>query len=84
MKSTVNFYNPKRGMFSVLLENGEYSIIELLDSSEITIGDEIVGELEYLGSTQLKNVTTGNTFSVMIQNVHCDEHQAIKRVLLKY
>ncbi|HMJ48399.1 MAG TPA: hypothetical protein VK498_13795 [Ferruginibacter sp.] len=82
MKSIVNFYNQQRGMFSVLLENGEYSVIELLDSNEITIGDEVAGELDVAGSAYLENITTGDTFSVIIQNVHCNEQQAQNRVLL--
>lgn len=82
MKSIVKFYNPQKGMFTVLLENGEYSVIELLDSNEITIGDEIAGELEVAGTADIENITTGDTFSVIIQNIRCNEQQAINRTSL--
>lgn len=69
-------------MFSVLLENGEYSVIELLDSNEISIGDEISGSLENAGAAELENTTTGEIFSVIIQNTNCSEQHAVNRIRL--
>ena len=82
MSNTVQFVNRTRGMFSVKLENGEYSVIEQVDTNEITVGDEIDGELDVTGSAEIENITTGDTFSVIIQNVNCSQHQAMNRVIL--
>ena len=82
MKGIVKFCNIQRGMFAIKLENGEYSVIELLDSNDVNIGDEISGDMDVAGSADIENLTTGDSFSVIVQNVHCSQQQALNRTAL--
>ncbi len=67
-RGTVLAVNNRKGMFIVEIENGEFAVFELLDSIEITVGDELQGDLCALGSGTLLHATQRKTFSVYGQS----------------
>src|SRR5438093_6038142 len=70
MKATVKVANPKRGMFGVETEDGEFVIFELLDSDEPEIGDVVSHpDFHSLGEEHYNNLTQGITISVLAQNI---------------
>lgn len=70
MKATVAVANLNRGMYAAQMENGEYVVFELLDSSEPEIGDEISHPDFYsMGGETFRNVTQDCSIDVYVQNV---------------
>lgn len=71
MKAIVKVVNPNRGMYAAEIdERGEYVIFELLDSSELEIGDVISHPNFYsMGSETFNNITQQCQIDVFVQNV---------------
>jgi hypothetical protein len=82
MEGTVIHLNHNRGMYSVELSDGSYSVFELLDTMEIDKGNIIVGDLDELGSCVLQNRTADESFEAMIQNVGLNLQMAQSRTFL--
>lgn len=60
--------NPGRATFIVEIDGGDFAVFELIDSVSISIGDEVQGNLEALGSEQLVHLTTRKAFSAFGQS----------------
>lgn len=70
MKAAITVTNSIRGMYAAQMENGEYVIFELLDSSEPEIGDEISHPDFYsMGEETFRNITQNCSIDVYVQNV---------------
>lgn len=54
--------NARRGMFIVKIENGDYSVFELLSGVNIAVGDKVRGDLHALGSEELYRLGSGERF----------------------
>jgi len=79
----VRAINPRRGMVGVWVEdqNG-YTIIEMLSSHEIELGDQMTWSDGYtMGGCQYRNVTKGWVAEVYVQN-HDVNAQNLKQQLL--
>lgn len=83
MQGSVVHLNHNRGMYSVELSDGSYSVFELLDSNEINAEDIISGTLDELGSCTLQNLTENENFEAMIQNVGLNSQIAQNRTFLR-
>lgn len=71
MNGIVTTINPVRGFAAIETDNG-LTVIEILEvSCLLSIGDEITGNLESLGTTILKNITQQELFRVCVQDCHC-------------
>ncbi len=82
MQGNIYHQNHPRGMYSVQLANGDYTVFELLDSMDLHSGDTITGDLDEVGDVRLANGSTGESFDAIIQNIHCSKTQALQRVNL--
>lgn len=62
--------NPRRGMVAIRTDDdGSYTIIELLSHFELSLGDKMVWKNDYgLGSETYRNLTTGESEEVYVQN----------------
>lgn len=70
MKATIAIVNSDRGIYAAQMENGEYVIFELLDSSGPDIGDKISHPDFYsMGGETFRNVTQKCSIDVYVQNV---------------
>ena len=77
MTGTIFHVNKERQMFSVITEIG-FVVFELIDTSELSINDIIEGDCTNCGLTALFNKTTGNKFSVFIEQIGATEVSAKK------
>lgn len=68
-------------MYAATLSDGSYSVFELLDTNEINLGDIVSGPLEEEGSCELKNLTEGEEFEAMIQNIGLNLNMAKSRTM---
>lgn len=62
--------NPRRAMVAIRTDDdGSYTIIELLSHFELSLGDKMTWNNGYgLGSETYRNVTTGESEEVYVQN----------------
>jgi hypothetical protein len=60
--------NPRRGMFIVAIDGGDYATFELLDSIEVEVDDSVQGPLNALGGVDLLHVEQDSTISVYGQS----------------
>lgn len=79
----VRAMNPSRGMVAVWVEEqGGYTIIEMLSSHEIELGDQLTWSDGYtMGGCQYRNLTKGWVAEVYVQN-HDVNAQNLKQQLL--
>ena len=82
MEGTVKAVNPLNGMFAVEVDDGGFTIVELLDSVDVGIGEVVHGELQSLGGESLLNVTTGDKFDCYIQNFDVPPSSIRQQLLL--
>lgn len=74
--------NPNRGMFVVqCIGTGEHCAIEILDSVDLAVGDEVTGPLEELGSIRLKLTTQGEVFDAYGQTGPTSLADALRCIL---
>lgn len=76
MKGQIRFINARKGFFGVCIEEGDYSVIELVDTCMIENGDIVSGNLHSLGSETLINITQNHSMSVFIQDIYSSERNA--------
>ena len=82
MKGKVYAINRTRGMIAIKTSEG-YSIFELLGNEEIKEGDEIEWKDDTpLGSEQIMNLNSGESFEVYFQNHRVNEANLRKQLLL--
>ena len=72
MQGKVTFINTKRGLYAVQVEEGDYTVFELLDTCEISLHDAISGNLDSDGGETLFNKTKNEKFEAFIEGHHCD------------
>lgn len=80
MKGIVEFANPKKGFIAVMTENGDYSIVEVVDFYFPEIESVLYGQLESLGEGRLKCLDDGVEFDVFIQDIYSGLNNARKMV----
>ena len=82
-QGVVRAMNPSRGMVAIRVEEqGGYTIIEMLSSHEIELGDQISWTDGYtMGSCQYRNLTKGWVAEVYVQNHDVSVH-SLKQQLL--
>ena len=74
---TVAAINPKRGMVAIATEDDGYTIIELLSSWDIEVGDTLLWRNGHgLGSEIYENVSKKTEAEVYVQN-----HSVAKNIL---
>ncbi|HWZ14941.1 MAG TPA: hypothetical protein VNW95_06850 [Mucilaginibacter sp.] len=81
-KGTVAILNHNRGMYTVELSDGSYSIFELLGANEINLKDVISGPLDEEGSCMLKNLNEDEEFEAVVQNTGLNLGMAKIRTML--
>ena len=59
---TVVYINPRRGMFIIGLNDGDYTVWKILDGFELVLGGRIQGDLQSLGSETLLDLRSGEQF----------------------
>lgn len=67
-KGTVVVVNPRRGMFIVQIDQGDFVVFELLAGIDIAVGDRVSGDLEALGRDELHHVDQRRRFAVCGQS----------------
>lgn len=65
---TVVEVNPRRGMFVVKIDDGDFVVFELLEGIDIAKNDRVSGHLNDLGGTNLRHLGQGREFSVYGQS----------------
>jgi hypothetical protein len=80
MRGTVQFVNSQSRAFAVATHEG-FTVVELLDSTDVAVDDEVAGKLDEHGSVTLRHVPSGETFDAFVQAVAASEESA--RALLQ-
>lgn len=75
-------FHQGENVFSVQLENGDYSVMELAGSGSVNFGDILTGSMDKTGYTTLTDQTTLVQLDVVIQNVHCTRVEALLKTTL--
>lgn len=75
-KGKVIDINRKKGVIAVEVEDGEFSVIELLGGHDVKMNDIISGNLEFLGGAKLYNESQKESMSVNIQSASCTKKSA--------
>ncbi len=70
MRGIIKLVNNRTGMMAIETENGEYTIIELLEGCELEEGDTIIGDLDTLGGETFQKESTKESFDVFIEDIH--------------
>ena len=74
---TVAAINPKRGMVAIATEDDGYTIVELLSSWDLEVGDTLSWRNGHgLGSEIYENISKGTKAEVYVQN-----HSVTKSIL---
>lgn len=63
--------NRRNGLFVVRDESGQLVVFELMDSVDLEIDDEVIGDLYVLGGHELRHVRSGATMAVYGQSGVC-------------
>lgn len=80
---TVAAMNPARGMVAISTEDDGFTIVELLSSWELEIGDSVRWANDYgLGSEVYENVTKSTRSGVFVQN-HAVHASSVSQQLLR-
>jgi hypothetical protein len=81
-RGTVHAINPLRGMVAISTPSNGFTIIELLGSNEVEIGDVVSWQNDTgRGSEIYRNETRGETLDVHVQN-HAVSAAALRQRLL--
>jgi len=75
MRGVVQIVNARSGSFAVSTADG-FTVVELLDTVEVEIDDEIAGPLDELGGASLLLVDAGERFEAYVQAVGASEREA--------
>lgn len=81
-KGTVVILNHHRGMYAVELSDRNYSVFELVDTTEINLEDIISGPLDEEGSCTLVNLNEDEEFEAIVQNIGLNLGLAKTRTML--
>jgi len=74
---TVVMLNRVTQRFAVLLDNGEHSIVEVLDDIGLSLGDRVSGPLDSIGEHVILNLTTGMRGNSFVDDTGQDRATAI-------
>jgi hypothetical protein len=77
------FINEKRGMAVVEVESNICSVIEILDSVELVVGERVSGDFNKLGSTKMNSLDSFEEVDIIVQNILLSKNQAITRAYLQ-
>ena len=75
MRATVQFVNPRRGTFAVATPDG-FTVVEVVDTIEVEVDDEVAGTLDEHGSVTLQHIPSGEKFDAFVQAVGASEESA--------
>ena len=79
MRATVALINHQRGMLGAVLENGDYSLIEILDTVFPELGDVLeCADFSSLGGETIRNMTQGLDVDVFLQDI-CSRQYLVDR-----
>ena len=82
MKAVVELTNPARGMVGARLDNGDYVMIEILDTDQPEKGDVLSNpDFTSLGSETVRNMTQESKLDVFVQDI-CTRDYLIKNGFL--
>jgi hypothetical protein len=82
MSGTVFHQHPEKNIFSVQLENGDYSVVELTGLGAANFGDRITGRMGKTGHAILTNQTSLTDMEVIIRHIHCSRVDALQKTTL--
>ena len=80
MRGVIELINHNQGMIAVSTESGEFSVLELVGGYTPELGDVICGNLESLGSEEVRNHTQEEIWDVYIQDIHGSKATAAKMI----
>jgi len=80
MKGAIRLINNKKGMIAVEVDDGDYTIVELLCECSPEVGDEVAGNLHSTAGETIRNITQQEDWSVYIQDFHASRAVAIKAI----
>jgi hypothetical protein len=70
MKGKIAFANRHRRRYAVLTDDGDYTLFELLQSTDVAVGDLVTGNLNAVGGGDL-SIGGSSDVSVIVENCHC-------------
>ena len=70
MKGKIAFANRHRGRYAVLTDDGDYTIFELLQLTDVAVGDLVTGDLHAVGGEDF-SIGGSSGVSVFVENCHC-------------
>lgn len=77
---TITHINPSNGMFIVRFDDGPHSVYELLDSIDITIGDQVRCKLNALGPQEAFHLDQRQSFQVSGESGECGLNAAFRLI----
>lgn len=79
MTGTVALLNPSQARAAILTDDGEHTIIEMLDNISLSLGDNVSGSLKSVGKTVIiTNDTAGFSGRCFIDDTGQDRQTAIQ------
>jgi hypothetical protein len=75
-------FHQGKNLFSVQLENGDYSVMELVGPGRVNFGDILTGSMDKTGHTALTDQTSLVQLEVVVQKVHCTRVEALLKTTL--
>jgi len=82
MRGTVFHQEEAAKMFSVQLENGDYSVVEITGNGVVAFGDIITGGMGKPGFIVLANQTTLTQLEVIVHYAECTKVEALQRTMM--
>jgi|GEM_PF-5624648 len=79
----VTFINQQRGMAVIEIEANHCSIIEILDYTDLSEGDEVIGDFHTLGSQTMRHLENNDDINIIVQNIHLTSDHAFKLASFK-
>ena len=82
MKGIIYHTNTHRGMYSVQLPDGSFSVFELVDPMELNMYSEIIGEFEQYGDKEAQ-INQSETLHIHIDHYGLNEMAAFQKTFLR-
>jgi hypothetical protein len=75
-------FHQGESVFSVQLENGDYSVLELVGPGSVNFGDILTGSMDKTGTTIVTDQTSLVQLEVIVQHVHCTRVETLLKTTL--
>lgn len=76
--ASITHFNRRNGMFVIRFEDRAYSVLELYDSIDIAVGDQILSKINAIGPHVAFHVGQGQSFNVIGQTGECGLNNALR------